>query len=104
MDTNLEQVLSAGLDVAIAAFGVAFTYKGTTYYGVQADNDYTLELTAGGFRTDYQFSLHCRKADFSTLPEPGETLTRAGKLFRFVHVITSEGDPGVRYNCTCTDS
>jgi len=104
MDANFDNAVAAGLDVAINAFGTPFTYNSHTYTGIQTDNDFTLDLVAGGFKSDYRFSLHCRKADFTTLPQPGETLTLGGTLFRFVHVITSADDPGLRFDCTCTDS
>ena len=104
MDSNFENALASGMDVAINAFGTSFVYKTTTYTGIQTDNDFTLDLVAGGFKSDYHFSLHCRKADFTALPKPGETLTLGGTLYRFVHVITSDGDPGVRFDCTTPDS
>jgi len=102
--SNFQDIISAGLSTATEIFGTSFVYKTKTYYGVQTENDFTLELAAGGFKSDNHFSLYCIKSDFTALPEPGETLTLGGVEYRFVHVITSQDDPGVRFDCTCTDS
>jgi hypothetical protein len=91
---------SAGLQEAINNFGSAFVWNATTYYGVQSDDAATFDLEAGGFVADGNFSLHCIKSDFDTLPEIGAEITVDSVPYRIARIVTSDADPGVEFVCT----
>lgn len=96
---SFESFAKAGLQNAINQFGTAFTWQSDTYYGVQSDNGATFDLEAGGFSTDANFSLHCLKDDFETLPVIGDEITLESKAYRITKVNTSEKDPGIELVC-----
>jgi hypothetical protein len=54
------------------------------YDCIQAPSPDTMTLVAGGFLNDYQFSVTCRKTDFTTPPIPGTLLIRNGRVSRIL--------------------
>lgn len=49
-----------------------------------------LDLVAGGFLQDYQFSVSARRSDFTTLPVVGDLVLQANRVLRIVTVESSD--------------
>src|SRR5258706_189873 len=97
--SDFSDFASAGLQDAINQFGTSFVWNAVTYYGVQSDDQISFDLEAGGFKSGANFSLHCIKADFVTLPAIGNEITLDSKQYRIVDIQTSDQDPGVEFRC-----
>lgn len=59
-----------------------------------------LDLMAGGFRGDYQFSITVRRADFTTFPSSGSLILKGGRVVRIEKMDDSEVSPLVVFHCT----
>lgn len=104
MPTSFENFARQGLQAALDCVGITFAYQGENYTAVQSDDTLTMPLDAGGFLTDYAFTLHCDKSDFDdTLPSVGATVTLDSKTYRILRVTTSAGDPGIAIDCGTTN-
>ena len=62
-----------------------------------------LELMAGGFLADYEFSMSARRDDFDKLPDSGTLLSRGGRISRILSVENSELSPTIVLHCGTPD-
>lgn len=61
-----------------------------SYRAIAAPSPDRLELTDGGFREEYQFTVTMLRADFPVLPISGERFKMGGRVRRITQVDTVE--------------
>ena len=81
---TIAEIHDADMAHILAVAGNTFTWSGTDYACILEDLSTTKGMMEGGFRPDYDLSIHTRASLFTTLPANGELVTVDGAQYRII--------------------
>jgi hypothetical protein len=100
---QLLRVSSGALSWLIKHEGVAITVAGETHRAYQGNVNNVKDLAEGGFVPNNVVEFHIIKADWTTLPVIGATVTCGSTIYRINSTGTSDNDPCMVLGCIGDD-